>query len=221
MNQRTKSQKPVIRIVLVDSDPLRFIGLRALLESEHDFDLIHASVSDIDRIDNIDVVMLANRQEENSFDKVRRLKAFYPHLRIIAIGLGIREESILGAIASGATGYVDGGASAAEFGRAVRVVSQGSVWVPRRVLSMFVERSAGLLGRPPSGVHKAFTPREQQVLEMLLEGRSNKDISRPLGIEVRTVKAHVARLMSKVGVRNRIALCTSAVAHSLVSSEKN
>jgi DNA-binding NarL/FixJ family response regulator len=57
MNQRTNSQKPVIRIVLVDSDPLRFSGLRALLESEHDFELIHASVSDIERLDNIDVVM--------------------------------------------------------------------------------------------------------------------------------------------------------------------
>ena len=218
MNQKAKSQKPVIRIVLVDSDPLRFIGLRALLESEHDFELIHASVSDIERLDNVDVIMLANRRDNNSFDEVRRLKASYPQLRIIAIGSGMSEEAILAALTSGAKGYVDGGASAAEFGRAVRVVSQGSLWVPRRVLSMFVERSSGLLGRHLFNTHKGFTPREQQVLKMLLEGKSNKDISRPLGIEVRTVKAHVAKMMSKVGVRNRIALSTYAVVHSLVSS---
>jgi two-component system nitrate/nitrite response regulator NarL len=218
MNRKAKSQKPVIRIVLVDSDPLRFIGLRALLESEHDFELIHASVSDIERLDNVDVIMLANRRDNNSFDEVRRLKASYPQLRIIAIGSGMSEESILAALTSGAKGYVDGGASAAEFGRAVRVVSQGSLWVPRRVLSMFVERSSGLLGRHPFSAHRGFTPREQQVLKMLLEGKSNKDISRPLGIEVRTVKAHVAKMMSKVGVRNRIALSTYAVVHSLVSS---
>jgi DNA-binding NarL/FixJ family response regulator len=218
MNQKAKSQKPVIRIVLVDSDPLRFIGLRALLESEHDFELTHASVSDIERLDNVDVVMLANRRDNNSVDEVRRLKASYPQLRIIAIGSGMSEESILAALTSGAKGYVDGGASAAEFGRAVRVVSQGSLWVPRRVLSVFVERSSGLLGRHPFSTHKGFTPREQQVLKMLLEGKSNKDISRPLGIEVRTVKAHIAKMMSKVGVRNRIALSTYAVVHSLVSS---
>jgi len=218
MNRKAKSQKPVIRIVLVDSDPLRFIGLRALLESEHDFELIHASVSDIERLDNVDVIMLANRRDNNSFDEVRRLKASYPQLRIIAIGSGMSEEAILAALTSGAKGYVDGGASAAEFGRAVRVVSQGSLWVPRRVLSLFVERSSGLLGRHPFSAHRGFTPREQQVLKMLLEGKSNKDISRPLGIEVRTVKAHVAKMMSKVGVRNRIALSTYAVVHSLVSS---
>ena len=218
MNQKAKSQKPVIRIVLVDSDPLRFIGLRALLESEHDFELIHASVSDIERLDNVDVIMLANRRDNNSFDEVRRLKASYPQLRIIAIGSGMSEEAILAALTSGAKGYVDGGASAAEFGRAVRVVSQGSLWVPRRVLSMFVERSSGLLGRQLFSTHKGFTPREQQVLKMLLEGKSNKDISRPLGIEVRTVKGHVAKMMSKVGVRNRVALSTYAVVHSLVSS---
>src|ERR1700730_7251730 len=218
MNRKAKSQKPVIRIVLVDSDPLRFIGLRALLESEHDFELIHASVSDIERLDNVDVIMLANRRDSNSFDEVRRLKASYPQLRIIAIGSGMSEEAILAALTSGAKGYVDGGASAAEFGRAVRVVSQGSLWVPRRVLSLFVERSSGLLGRHPFSAHRGFTPREQQVLKMLLEGKSNKDISRPLGIEVRTVKAHVAKMMSKVGVRNRIALSTYAVVHSLVSS---
>ena len=218
MNRKAKSQKPVIRIVLVDSDPLRFIGLRALLESEHDFELIHASVSDIERLDNVDVIMLANRRDNNSFDEVRRLKASYPQLRIIAIGSGMSEESILAALTSGAKGYVDGGASAAEFGRAVRVVSQGSLWVPRRVLSLFVERSSGLLGRHSFSTHKGFTPREQQVLKMLLEGKSNKDIGLPLGIKVRTVKAHVARLMSKVGVRNRIALSTYAVVHSLMSS---
>jgi hypothetical protein len=98
-----------------------------------------------------------------------------------SIGSGMSEESILAALTSGAKGYVDGGASAAEFDRAVRVVSQGSLWVPRRVLSMFVERSSRLLGRHPFSTHKGFTPREQQVLKMLLDGKSNKDISRPLG----------------------------------------
>jgi DNA-binding NarL/FixJ family response regulator len=53
---------------------------------------------------------------------------------------------------------------------------------------------------------------------MLVDGRSNKQIGMPLGIEVRTVKAHVAKLMRKVGVRSRIALATYAMSHSLVSS---
>jgi DNA-binding NarL/FixJ family response regulator len=129
----------------------------------------------------------------------------------------MREETILAALASGAKGYVDEAASAAEFVRAVRAVSQGSVWVSRRVISMFVERAASLVGRPLPRGRETLTVREREVLEMLVEGRSNKDIARPLGIEVRTVKAHLGKLMRKAGVQSRIALSTYAIANSLVS----
>ena len=63
----------------------------------------------------------------------------------------------------------------------------------------------------------ALTDRETQVLKMLVEGRSNKEIGTPLGIGERTVKAHVAKLMRKVGVENRVALTVHAITHSLVS----
>jgi DNA-binding NarL/FixJ family response regulator len=75
-----------------------------------------------------------------------------------------------------------------------------------------------LFDSPFVGDKCAFTPREQEVLELLVDGRSNKEIGAPLGIEVRTVKAHVSKLMRKVGVRSRIALSTYALSHSLVSS---
>ena len=87
----------------------------------------------------------------------------------------------------------------------------------RQLLSIFVERASGVLGSPFLGDRVAFTPREQEVLEMVVDGRSNREIGEPLGIGVRTVKVHVAGLMRKVGVRNRIALSTYAFSHSLVS----
>lgn len=218
MNPSKKFQRPATRIAVVDSDPLRFIGLRALLESEQGFEPIYASLSDLDSLDNIDIILLGNRRDKYAFDDVARLKVSCPHLQIIVIGSGMREEAVLEALTSGAKGYLDEAASAAEFVRAVRVVSQGSVWVSRLLLSMFVERATSLAGRAFLGVHAALTPREREVLEILVEGKSNKEIGRPLGIGVRTVKAHVAKLMRKVGVRNRIALSAYAIAHSLVSS---
>ena len=67
-----------------------------------------------------------------------------------------------------------------------------------------------------SAGHASFTDREKQVLELLVAGRSNKEIGSPLGIGERTVKAHVAKLLRKVGVQNRIALSVHALTHSLV-----
>jgi DNA-binding NarL/FixJ family response regulator len=141
------ARKPLIRIAVVESDPLRFVGFRALFDSEPDFELISASLSDISTQQNIDLVLLGNRNGQNLFDLMASLKAARPDLRIIVTGSGIDDETILKAIASGAKGYVDEAASAAEFVQAIRIVNQGSVWAPRKVLSMFIERVSSSPGR--------------------------------------------------------------------------
>jgi DNA-binding NarL/FixJ family response regulator len=213
------AKKPMIRIAVVESDPLRFVGFRALFDSESDFELVSASLPDIATLPNIDLVLLGNRSGQNLFDVMASLKASRPDLRIIVTGAGMDEESILKAIASGAKGYVDEAASATEFVQAIRIVHQGSVWAPRRVLSMFIERVSSAPGRIFPAGRVTFTDREKEVLEMLVAGRSNKEIGAALGIEERTVKAHVAKLMRKVGVQNRIALSVHAITHSLVSAK--
>jgi DNA-binding NarL/FixJ family response regulator len=212
-------KKPVIRIAVVESDPLRFVGFRALFDAESDFELISASMSEISALEGINLILLGNRNGQNLFDVMASLKATRPDLRIIVTGSGIDEETILKAIASGAKGYVDEAASPTEFVQAIRIVNEGSVWAPRHVLSMFIERVSNSPGRVFPAGRVAFTDREKEVLEMLVAGRSNKEIGSALGIEERTVKAHVAKLMRKVGVQNRIALSVHAITHSLVTAK--
>jgi DNA-binding NarL/FixJ family response regulator len=213
------ARKPFIRIALVESDPLRVVGFRALFDSASGFELVSASLRDIGGLQSIDLVLLSNCSVQNLFDLMASLKATRPDLRIIVTGSG-DEETILKAIVAGAKGYVDEAASLAEFVEAIRVVSQGSVWAPRHVFSMFIERvSSAPAPTFPSG-RATFTDREKEVLELLVAGRSNKEIGSPLGIKERTVKAHIAKLLRKVGVQNRIALSIHAVTHSLVSPPK-
>jgi len=213
------AKKPSIRIAVVESDPLRFVGFRALFDSEPDFELNSASLPEISVERNIDLVLLGSRGGQNLFDQMASLKATRPDLKIIVTGSGIDEETILKAIASGAKGYVDEAATPAEFVQAIRVVHQGSVWAPRKVLSTFIERVTSSPGRIFPAGRVTFTDREKEVLEMLVAGRSNKEIGAALGIEERTVKAHVAKLMRKVGVQNRIALSVHAITHSLVTAK--
>src|SRR2546429_2308068 len=132
------ARKPIIRIAVVESDPLRFVGFRALFDSESEFELISATLPEISTLQNIDLILLGNRSGQNLFDVMASLKATRPDLRIIVTGSGIDEETILKAIASGAKGYVDEAASPAEFAQAIRIVNEGSVWAPRRVLSVLV-----------------------------------------------------------------------------------
>src|SRR5205809_4769584 len=148
------AKKVPIRIAVVESDPLRFVGFRALFDSEPDFELISASMPDIATLVNVDLILLGNRNGQNLFDLMASLKATRPDLRIIVTGSGMDEETILKAIASGAKGYLDEAASPTEFVQAIRVVNQGSVWAPRRVLSMFIASQL----RP--GAHFPGRPRD-------------------------------------------------------------
>jgi DNA-binding NarL/FixJ family response regulator len=213
------SKKPMIRIAVVESDPLRVVGFRALLESETDLDLFSATLPELAGAEGVDIVLLGSRTGQNLFDVMAGLKASRPDLRILVSGSGADDETILKAVAAGAKGYVDEAATPAEFIQAIRIVHSGSVWAPRRVLSMFIERVTTHPGRIFPAGRVTFTDREKEVLELLVAGRSNKEIGSALNIEERTVKAHVAKLMRKVGVQNRIALSVHAITHSLVSKD--
>jgi DNA-binding NarL/FixJ family response regulator len=213
--------KPILRVALVESDPLRLVGFRALLESESDLELISASLPEIANQANIDVVIIGDRTGQSLYDTMSNLKVMRPSLPIIVIGPTADDKIMLNAIVSGAKGYVFDGAPPSEFAQAIRTVSQGSIWAPRRVLSMFIELAIAQRNGTLPGRNDAISDREKQVLKMLVAGLTNKEIGGPLGIVERTVKAHIAKMMRKVGVRNRIELSIHAVTHSLVSLPAN
>ena len=213
------AKQPRIRIAVVESDPLRLVGFRALFESEPEFELVAASLNEVATQENIDLVLLGSRGGQNLFDIVAGLKASRPDLRIVVTGSGADDETILKALAAGAKGYVDEAAPPAEFIMAMGIVNSGSVWAPRRVLSTFIERVTSHPARIFPAGRVTFTDREKEVLELLVAGRSNREIGEALNIEERTVKAHVAKLMRKVGVQNRIALSVHAITHSLVRND--
>jgi DNA-binding NarL/FixJ family response regulator len=214
-----KTHKPHIRVAVIEPDPLRLIGFRALFDTEPDFELVSATLQSVITEPDIHLALLGSHGTQNLFDLMAGLKASRPGLRILVSGSGADDELILKALAAGAKGYVDEAATPEEFVQAIRIVFQGSVWAPRRVLSTFIERVTASPGRIFPAGRVTFTDRERDVLEMLVAGRSNKEIGSALGIEERTVKAHVAKLMRKVGVQNRIALSVHAITHNLVEAK--
>ena len=124
---------------------------------------------------------------------------------------------IMESIIAGARAYLDLTADIDIVREAIEVVTGGSIWAPRRLLSKLIDR---LLKVPDSSLTNGalhLTAREKQVLELILQARSNREIARQLGIEERTVKAHVGRLMRKTGADNRIELTMRALNQPLVA----
>jgi len=206
-----------IRVTVIEDDPLRLVGFRSILDPISDFQLTFLPASEIATISGAEVLIVGNHSGLRFFETMTQLRVSYPQSRILVTGSAGDPETIFKAIASGAKGYVQESAPAGDLVKAVYAVRGGSIWAPRRVVSMIIDRYDTVY-RPSSQPSWSLTSREKQVLTMLAEGRSNKEIGVPLGIEERTVKAHVAKLMRKVGVRNRIALTVHAVSHSLIAA---
>ncbi len=209
-----------IRIAVVEIDPLRVIGLRSILDSEPDFEVhVFVGIASVLADCGADVVLIGSRSQPDLAHLMADLKQGQPDVRMIVSGAAGNDDDILQAISAGAKGYIDEAAPPAEYHRAIREVHNGSVWAPRRVLAMFIERVtlAGSSGLRHQDLN--FTARERQVLRLVVAGRSNREIGIALGIEPRTVKAHLAQLMRKAGVRNRLSLSVLVVTHALLSKE--
>jgi DNA-binding NarL/FixJ family response regulator len=216
--QLSAIKRSIIHVGILEGNPLRLVGFQSILDRVRDLHVTASSVAEIASNQNIHIALLGNHSGQKFFETMTTLRVVRPDLRVVVTGTGIDDETILKAIACGAKGYVDEGAPTSDFAQAIYTVHHGSVWIPRGVMSMFIERSGDLLSRSPHPDRSTLTSREKQVLQMLVEGRSNKEIGSPLGIVERTVKAHVAKLMRKVGVKNRVALSVHAIHHSLVSA---
>jgi DNA-binding NarL/FixJ family response regulator len=216
--RKPQVRKAKVRIAVIDSDPLRFVGFQTLLSAESDFELQSVALNEIDVQERADLVLLGSHPGKSVIDMLTTVKKALPGVDVIVTGCNLDDPAILKAVSAGAKGCVDETESVGELVRAIRTVLAGTVWAPRRVLSMFIDQACRSSEHGISANERAFTIRENEVLGMLVAGCSNKEIAAPLGIEERTVKAHVAKLMRKVGMPNRVMLSVYAITHSLIAS---
>jgi DNA-binding NarL/FixJ family response regulator len=211
--------KEPIRVAVLESDPLRFVGFRALFGSGAEFHVRSSTVPLVLKALDDDVVLMTRNRGTAFYSAMSALKTVRPSVRIIVTGPDGNDEDILRAISAGAKGYIPDDAIPAVFKQAIRVVHSGSVWAPRRVLATFIERvtqaTTARQVKPRDG--QLISQRQRQVLGFLAVGSSNREIAEELGLTERTVKAHVAELLRKIGAPNRIALSVHPLTHTLLA----
>jgi len=206
-------------IGLIDFEPLRVAGFESVFDDDPHVEVVPTDLPGALASKDFEMVMLGLHNPVESFDLMARLKAAQPKLKLIVMGSETDEETIISAIAAGAKGYLEETATPEQVMQCIEVVQSGSIWAPRRILSAFVDRMLHASEKPVLRHGFKFTDRERSVLKLLMAARSNREIADALGIEERTVKAYVARLMRKVGVENRIALSIHAASRSLAPDE--
>ena len=216
-----------IRIGIMADEPIRLEGLSSIFDQPGNEG--HARLAPLPgtmrellakpALKYLVVDMQSSSNGMRALEKVRRER---PDLRSIVIGPAGNDELVMRCIIAGARAYLDLSASPETVRDAVEIVTQGSIWAPRRLLSKLIDR---LLDNPEADSTAApseeLTSRERQVMELIMKARSNREIARQLGIEERTVRAHLARLMRKAGVDNRIKLSMSELGRSMVKASKS
>ena len=215
MSSSSRSTTSRINVAVLGYDPLRLVGLRAVLESEAEFSVHEVEPDKLGMPLPGELVLVGSHGIGSVFDAIAAIRSLKPDVKIILTSTSNSDEVMLRAISAGVKGYLDEAAPVEAYMKALRVVNEGSVWMPRRVLAKFVER---VVTSPKNDASHNLSDRERQVLELLVAGRTNKEIGSELGIEERTVKLHVSRLMRKAGVNNRIALSVFAVTKLLFNA---
>lgn len=152
-------------------------------------------------------------------DVVRAIRRRLPQVKLIVLTVHDNEEYLFAALEAGAGGYVLKDATKNELMSAIETVLQGKTYlspaVQQKVVSAFVR--GGTTAQPSSPLD-LLTARERQVLKMIAEGRTNKEIAQYLCISVKTVEKHRSNLMTKVGVHNTAALTAFAVTRGLLDA---
>ena len=191
------------RVGIVATDPLRVLGLKTIFSDALDLEIVHLSVPGALKDCNLSLVLIDAGCTRYLLELIATFRRVRPLTRLIVLGSELCEEYVQRVIGAGAKGYLSLAAEESEVRMALEMVRDGSVWAPRRVLSRLLDRpsAAATVTQPPH-----FTARERQVLSLLRAGQPNREIAQALGIDKATVKAHVGRLMRKVGVNNRTAL---------------
>jgi DNA-binding NarL/FixJ family response regulator len=210
-----------IRILVVDDHPIVRDGLLAILGTQPDFAVIGEAGTGADAVRlsqtlNPDVVLLdLEMPEMDGVEALQQMRHLRPDICVIVLTAFDTDERIVSAVRAGAQGYLLKGTPREEIFRAIRVVSQGGSLLEPLVASKLMHHleSGAQQPRQPS---ESLTEREREVLQLLAQGRTNKEIAASLVISERTVKFHVSSILAKLNVGNRTEAVTLAAQQGLV-----
>ncbi len=210
-----------IRILVVDDHPIVRDGLIAVLGTQPDFAVVGegATGADVVRLAEAlrpDVVLLDLAMPEmDGVEALEQLSLCCVNVRAIVLTAFDTDERIVGAVRAGAKGYLLKGAPREEIFNAIRVVSAGGSLLQPLVASRLLERVTGA-----SAAEGQLTEREREVLQLLAQGKTNKEIAAALVITERTVKFHVSSILGKLGAGNRTEAVTVAAQQGIVNLNK-
>lgn len=229
-------QNQPIKVLLVEDNELMRHGLRAVLEGTNEFVVIGEAEDGAMAVEMVQalnpdvIVMDIGLPILNGIDATKQIKGIKPDVNIVMLTSHENDNEIFAALSAGAAGYCLKDCASERIKTALLSVSQGAAWIdPRiagKVLKVFENPSAPGLNQNNSGPAAAtpatptnndvLSTREKEVLRLMVDGASNKEISDKLIISISTVRTHVEHILEKLAVSGRTQAAVKAMKEGLI-----
>ncbi len=205
--------KNTISLVLIDDNRLLREGLAGLIREQPDFQILVASADIEEALTRVrearpQVVLLDfSLADDDSLRVTSTIHQEVPEARVIVMGLLPMQEDVADLVSAGASGFIMKDATFADFIHTIRDVANGSVVLPQQLTSSLfsqITRNAVRSGKPRLLETVRLTEREQQVVALIGNGMSNKEIASHLHMSIHTVKSHVHNILEKLALHTRL-----------------
>ncbi|MFZ1904929.1 MAG: response regulator transcription factor [Steroidobacteraceae bacterium] len=211
-----------IRVMLADDHTLFRAGLRALLRALDDIEVVAEGADGREALRLIaahrpDVALMDIMMPElNGLDAAARVARAFPRTRVVIVSMNADEDSVLKALRAGAAGYLVKSADPAELELAIRATARGETFLSSVVSEHLVAACVKRLDSERTSLER-LTQRQREVLQLVAEGHTTKEIATKLGISVKTAESYRGELMRALGIHDVATLTRYAIRTGLIS----
>ncbi len=215
-----------VKVILADDHVLVRAGIRSLLERLPEVEVVaeasngrEAVALTAEHAPTV-VVMDITMPDLNGLDATARIVAEHPGTRVLIFSMHTSEDFVLRALHAGAAGYLLKDAATSDLAAAMQAVLRGETYLSPTITREVLARYRQKLQDPRAELTKTLTPRMREILQLIAEGRSTKEVAFLLNLSVKTIETHRMHLMARLDIHEVTGLVRYAVRHGLISADK-
>ena len=214
-----------ITVVIVDDHKIMREGLRSLLEKQPDIEVVaeaesaHKALKLVEEFMPNLVIMDVVMPSLNGIETTRRILTKIPNVKVIALSMYPDKRFVMEMLRAGASGYLLKDCAFEELDGAIRAVTQGRTYITPRIVDIIVKDYFSQVEKPSSSALSSLTSRQYEVLQLLAEGRTTREIAQQMSLSVKTIESHRQQIISKLNIRSIAGLTKYAIREGLISTD--
>lgn len=215
-----------IKILLADDHKIVFDSLKSLLDRQPDMEVVggaengRVAVEQVHELKPDVVIMDVTMPNLNGIEATRQITGQYPEIKVVALSMHADKQFVTGILSAGASGYLTKNCSFDELVKAVRLVAENKKYLCPDVTSIVIEESLSALSHEASSSLDLLSTREREIMQLLAEGKTIKEIAEQLFLSIKTIYTHRNQIMKKLQVKNMAELTKLALRDGLISQQE-